>query len=134
MKYLKRYNESIESEKRFVVDKEHPSLKYGKFKLFLGDTLVSESGFTIEEPDEYFSQQYATLYSLKTFEKFQRKGFAKYLLEQIFNYVKNELKLNFITLNVDKKNNNAIELYFNIGFEIFISYDNAYTLVKPLYK
>ena len=69
---------------------------------------------------------------LKTFKNFQRKGFAKYLLNQIFNYVKNILKLNIITLIVYKNNFKAINLYFNCGFKIHIDYIDSYSLIKKL--
>ena len=120
-------NENITNGKRFVIEKN-------KFKLFLGDILVAESGFNIESPDRWFNKKYVTLYDLKTVEKFQGKGFAKYLLEQIFNYVKNELKFNIITLIVDKDNYNAVNLYFNSGFEIFIEYDDSFSLIKNDHK
>jgi len=93
---------------------------------------VCESNFNIESPDEWFNEKYVSIYDLKTFEKFRRKGYAKYLLERIFEYVKNSFKLNIITLIVDKDNTNAVNLYFNNGFEIFMEYDESYSLIKKL--
>jgi len=122
--YNQFINENI-TEKRFVINEN-------KFQLFLGDILVSETGFNMEQPDEWFNEKYVTLYDLKTFEDFKGKGFAKYLLEQIFNYVKNELKINIITLIVYKDNNKAVGLYFKSGFEIYMEYDDSYSLIKRL--
>ena len=59
--------------------------------------MVAHTGFEIEKSDKWFNQKYLTLFELKTEEEHQRKGYAKYLLEQIFNYVKNELKINIIS-------------------------------------
>jgi len=101
-------------------------------QLFLGDILVSESGFEIMNPDKWFDEKYVTLYDLKTLEKFQGRGFAKYLLDQIFKYVKNKLYINIIALIVDKNNYKAVNLYLNRGFEINIEYDTSYSLVKKL--
>lgn len=127
MKNILKYNIFILNEnkedKKFVVDKN-------KFKLFLNDILISNTGFSIEHPDKWFNEKYVTLYNLKTEDEFQGKGFAKYLLEQIFDYVKNKLKINIITLIVDKDNHKAINLYFKNGFEIFIEYDDSFSLVK----
>lgn len=100
------------------------------FKLYFDDDLVSESGFSIESPDEFFDQFYATLYDLKTVEKFQRNGYAKYLLDEIFEYMKVEFNLNIITLIVYKNNESALKLYN--GFEIFREYDDSYSVVKHL--
>jgi ribosomal protein S18 acetylase RimI-like enzyme len=122
--------DSIQTEKRFVVDK-----KNHKFQLFLGDILVAESQFHIEKSDKWFNQKYVTIFDLKTVEKFQGKGLAKYLLENIFYYVKNELKLNIITLLVYKNNNRALNLYLNNGFEIYQNFEDdepCFILMKKL--
>jgi len=110
------------------------SIDNNYFKLFLDDVLVSESGFNIEQSDTWFNEKYITLHNLKTYDKFKMKGFAKYLLEQIFNYIKNTLNINIITLIVYKKNIKATNLYFNSGFEIYIEYESiaAYSLIKSL--
>lgn len=121
---IKKFND-YKNQKKFIIDKNN-------FQLFLGDILVSESGFSIEQPDKFFDQKYLTLYNIKTDENFQGKGFAKYMLEQIFNYAKNILKINIITLIVYKNNTKAVNLYFNIGFEIYIDYDDSYSLIKKL--
>lgn len=115
------------SELNFIVDK-----KDKKFKLFSGEHLVSESGFNIERPDEWFKQKYVTIHDLKTNKEYLRKGFAEHLLEQIFDYVKNVIKLNIIALIVDKDNTNATNLYFKVGFEVFMEYDDSYSLIKKL--
>jgi len=111
--------------KKFIID-----IYNNKFQLYLGFTLVSESGFSIEQPDEFFNEKYFTLYELKTLEEFQRQGFAKYLLYQIFDYVKNELRINIITLIVYKNNHSAVNLYLDSGFEIYNDYDDSYSLIK----
>ena len=111
--------------KRFVIGEN-------KFELFLSDNLVCETNFNIELPDEFFTEKYVSLYNLKTYKKFQEKGNAKYLLEQIFYYVKNKLNHNIITLIVHKENYKAVSLYFSRGFKIFIEYDNSYSLIKKL--
>jgi len=117
--------ENILSEKRFLINNN-------KFQVFSGDILTAESDFNIEQPDEWINQKYVSLFNLKTPEIYQHKGFAKYLLDQIFNYVKNELKINIITLIVYKNNNKALNLYLSNGFEIFIEYDDSYSLIKKL--
>ena len=123
MKHLKSY-ENINKPEIIIDD--------NKFQLSLNNILISETKFTIEEPDEFFNEKYFTIYDLKTINEFQGKGFAKYLLNYIFKYVKNELKINIITLNVYKKNYKALNLYLNSGFEIYINYKNSYSLIKKL--
>lgn len=122
--FIEYLNETT-TKLKFIIDKN-------KFQLFLDDILIAESGFNIEEPDEWFNEKYVTIYDLKTIEKFQGKGYAKYLLEKIFDYVKNELKINIITLIVYKDNYKASNLYFKTGFEIFMEYDDSYSLIKKL--
>lgn len=95
-----------------------------KFKLFIDNNLVSEANFTIEQPDKWFNKKYATLYNLKTFKKFRNQGFAKKLLNYIFQYIKNELKINTITLLVYKNNIPAINLYLTTNFKIFQNFEN----------
>lgn len=126
MKYIKTFEDINPYNIKFVVDNR-------KFKLVIGRKIITESGFSIEEPDKYFNEKYVTLYDLKTIEDFQNKGFAKYLLKEIFNYVKNNLGINIITLIVYKDNIKAINLYLKYGFEIYIEYDdNSYSLIKNL--
>jgi ribosomal protein S18 acetylase RimI-like enzyme len=117
-------NESV-TDKKFIV-KNH------KFELLIDSILVAESKFNIESEDEFFNEKYLSIYELETFEQFRGKGYARLLLEEIFNYVKNTLKLNTITLIVDKVNHKAVNLYFNTGFEIFMEYEDSYSLVKKL--
>lgn len=107
-------------------DKNH------KFKLYFDNVLVSESGFSVESPDEWFNQSYLTLFNLKTHKDFQGKGYAKLLLEQIFKYVKDKLNFDIITIIVYKDNHKALNLYFNSGFEIYIEYEDSYSLIKRL--
>lgn len=113
-------------EKKFQVNKN-------KFKLFVNNQLVAETGYNIEEPpDKFFNEKYLTLFNLKTFEQFQNRGYAKYLIQQIFIYTKNNLNLNLISLIVDKNNPKAYNLYINTGFEIFMEYEDSYALIKKL--
>ena len=118
------------TEKSFVIDK-----KNYKFQLFLGNILVAESYFSIEQPDELFNQKYVGLFKLETDKEFRGKGFMKYLLERIFEYVKNE-KLGTILLNVYKSNYNALNLYINNGFEVYKDFNDDdepyYTLIKSI--
>lgn len=91
--------------------------------------------FTIEQPDKWFNKKYATLYNLKTFKKFRNQGFAKKLLNYIFQYIKNELKINTITLLVYKNNIPAINLYLTTNFKIFQNFENdnpSFILIKKL--
>lgn len=133
--YIKKYkefvNESITDEKRFVVDNENYI-----FKLFLGNILVAESFFVVEEiGDDLFDQKYVGLFRLQTIKKYRGKGFMKYLLEQIFNYVKNELNINYILINVLKNNQNALNMYFKLGFKLFKDYnDYDWGDVKPFFS
>jgi ribosomal protein S18 acetylase RimI-like enzyme len=115
-------NENI-TDKRFIV-------KNNKFELLIDNILVAVTKFNIETKDEFFNEKYVSIYELETFEQYRGKGYAKLLLEGIFNYVKNTLKLNIITLIVDKDNHKAVNLYSNNGFEIFMEYEDSYSLVK----
>lgn len=119
-----------ESEKRFVIDKNNY-----KFQLFLENILVAESYFALEQSDGLFNQKYVGLYKLETNKEFRRKGFMTYLLEQIFEYVKNE-KLGTILLNVYKSNCNALNLYINNGFKVYKDFNDDdepyYTLIKTM--
>ena len=122
--------ENIVTEKRFIIDKN-------KFQLFLKDILVAESYFEIEQPDDFFNQKYISLFKLKTIKEFIGKGFMKYLLEQICDYVKNKLNIANILLNVYKNNYRALNLYFNNGFEIYRNCNDSddepyFTLIKKL--
>ena len=121
-------------EKKFVID-----WKNYRLQVFTQNTLVAESGFTIEQPDEFFKEKYATIYGLKTFRQFRKKGYAKYMLESFFAYMKSKLSINIVTLIVFKSNVKALNLYRNLGFETYTDYDdnndsnNSYfTLIKKL--
>jgi len=94
--------------------------------------MVAEAGFVIEDADEWFDQKYLTINGLKTLEEFKMKGFAKYLLGQIFEYAKNTKQINIITLIVYKNNHASLNLYLGAGFETFAEYDDSYSLVKYL--
>ena len=111
-------------------NKKRIEVKDNIFRLFDNDILVAETMFEIETPDEFFNEKYVTIHDLKTYENFRGKGYAKYLLNEFFNYVKNILKFNIITLIVYKDNINAVNLYFNIGFEIYMEYEDSYCLIK----
>jgi ribosomal protein S18 acetylase RimI-like enzyme len=112
---------------KFFVDKKNQ-----EFQLFMGEEVTSESGYCIEHKDEWFDEKYLTLHELRTFIKFQGNGLAKCLLNCIFNYVKDELDINIITLIVFKDNIKAIKLYQKCGFEVYENYDDSYCLVKYL--
>jgi len=122
--YNGRLYESLD-DKTFIILKN-------EFRLSVNNVVVSKTGYNIEEPDKWFNEKYVTLYDLKTFEKFRGKGYAKSLLNQIFKYVKNTLKLSIITLIVYKDNEKAMKLYFKMGFEVFLEYDDSYSLIKKL--
>lgn len=124
---IKLFEDFKTNEKIFTVSKN-------KFRLYSDKTLVSESGFSINKADKWFNQEYLILFELKTIEKYQGKGFAKYLLEEICNYVKYDLKLNIISLIVYKDNYKALNLYLNNGFEIYFDYDDSYSLIKKLWN
>lgn len=118
-------NENVENEKQFVVEQH-------TFKLLVNNVLVAQTKYNVEQQDEFFNEKYISVYELETFEYFRGKGYAKDLLNEIFNYVKDSLKLNIITLIVDKDNTNAVNLYFNSGFDIFMEYEDSYSLLKKL--
>jgi len=105
-----------------------------RFELFNKDELVAESRFSIEEPDDLFNSVYVGLFKLETTKEFRRKGYASLLLIEIFDYVKNELGIDNILLNVYKDNYGALNLYFNNGFKIYREYDDYFTLLKHLYS
>lgn len=112
---------------RFYID------NYKKeFHLFYKENFVSKSGFCIEESDKWFNETYVTLHKLETFEKFRGRGFAKSLLKFIYDYVKNILNIDIISLIVYKDNIKAVNLYFDCGFKVFKEYDNSYCLIKKL--
>lgn len=124
---IKLFEDFKTNTKIFTVSKN-------KFRLYLDDILVSETGFNISQPDKWFNQEYIILFELETVEEYQGKGFAKYLLEQIFKYAKNDLKLNIISLIVFKDNYKALNLYLNNGFEIYVDYEDSYSLIKKLWN
>lgn len=126
--YLNYVNNDDIKKSKFVVNKSK-----NKFQLFINNILVSETGFNIIQPDKWFDEKYVILFDLKTFEKFQGKGYAKFLLKKVFNYIRNELKLNIISLIVYKDNYKAVNLYFNCWFQIFCEYDDSYSLIKKLH-
>ena len=105
-----------------------------KFKLYLGNIVVSEANYNIENKDDYFNEKYLTINTVHTIDRFKGKGYAKLLFNEIFDYVKNNLKLNIITLIVYKDNTPAVKLYFKLGFDIFMEYDNSYCLIEYLNK
>lgn len=106
--------------------------KFKTFKLLIDNILVSECEYNIEDADEFFNEKYISIYNLKTIEQYRGKGYSKILLNDLFNYVKHNLKINIITLIVYKNNINALNLYFSSGFEIFMEYDDSYSLMKKL--
>lgn len=125
LKYLINENNVIttNSEKDFIVTNN-------EFKLYIDKTLVCTVGYNIEEPDEFFDEKYISIYNVKTIEKFRCKGFAKYILNKIFIHAKN--KFNVITLIVYKNNKAALKLYYNLGFEKYMEYEDLYSLIKRL--
>ena len=106
--------------------------KFKTFKLLIDNILVSECGYNIEDADEFFNEKYIIFYNFKTIDQYRGKGYSKVLLNNIFDYVKYNLKLNIITLIVYKNNIKALNLYFSSGFEIFMEYDDSYSLMKKL--
>jgi RimJ/RimL family protein N-acetyltransferase len=106
--------------------------KFKTFKLLIDNILVSECGYNIEDADEFFNEKYIIFYNFKTIDQYRGKGYSKVLLNNIFDYVKYNLKLNIITLIVYKNNIKALNLYFSSGFEIFMEYDDSYSLIKKL--
>lgn len=129
MKYMKKYERFLNNytEKKFVIDND-------EFQLFLDNDLVSWSKFNIRvaQAEELINQKYVLLTKLETDKEFRGKGFAKYLLEKIFDYVKNELQIDYISLTVLKNNEAAINLYLGTGFEIFRTFDDYYVMLKKL--
>lgn len=128
---IKKLYEFLEPAKRFVVDAS-------RFQLFSEDVCVAESYCVIAQSDNLFNQKYVGLFRLKTIKESRGKGFMRYLLDQIFNYVKNDLKIDYILLNVYKDNQKALNLYFKNGFEVYKDFDDVeddepyFTLIKKL--
>jgi ribosomal protein S18 acetylase RimI-like enzyme len=133
---IKHTIDKIESFNQFINESSTYNklliTKNNKFELLIDNILVAETQFNIEDQDEFFNVKYVSIYELKTFKQFRGKGYARMLLNEIFNYVKHTLNINIITLIVDKDNINAVNLYFNTGFEIFMEYNDSYSLVKKL--
>ena len=92
-----------------------------KFQLIINNVLVGETKFNIEEPDEFFNENYVSIYELIIFEKFRNKGYAKILLNKFFCFVKNKLNLNIIVLIVDKNNHKAINLYKKLVLKFLLN-------------
>lgn len=120
------YNSTIyESKEKFEV-------KENEFMLILDGVVISKSGFNIESSDEFFDEPYVSLYEVETVKKYRGKGYAHKLFNHIFEFVKNSLEIKIITLIVYKENIKAIKLYNSLGFEIFMEYEDSYSLVKHL--
>jgi ribosomal protein S18 acetylase RimI-like enzyme len=115
----------IFSNKKLVIDGN-------EFRFFSDGEFVTIAKFNVILPDEWFNEKYVILHDLKTFKKYRKRGFAKSMLNEIFEYVKEKLKINLITLIVYKDNPKAVNLYFGCGFEIFIEYEDSYSLIKKL--
>ncbi len=113
-------------DKAFAVTKDRFKLKNSN------GVVVSECGFEVVNKDKWFNQKYVTLFDLKTKKEYRGKGFANELLNYIFKHVKNNEKVNIISLIVDKDNDKAIGLYKKCGFDVFIEYEDSYSMVKRL--
>ena len=124
IKLHNQINIKIDNQK-FVVSKN-------KFQLFVGDDIVSSCGFNIQSPDKWFNKKYVIIHDVKTVKRFQGNGFTQILLEHMFDYIKNEIKLNIITLIVYKSNYKAVNIYFNSGFKLYSNYEDSYSLIKNL--
>ena len=124
----------IKSYKQYSTPNKKIIIKNNKFKLFVDDVLVGYCGFNVEQPDKWFGEKYVTLFDVYTIKKFRGKGFMKLLLRSIFNYVKNKLNLNIITLLVYKNNYKAVNLYFKCGFGILVDYDDEKDSDKSYYN
>jgi ribosomal protein S18 acetylase RimI-like enzyme len=107
---------------------------YGKFELILNDEIIAETHYSINNSDEVFNKKYVALYALETNENHRGKGYMSKLLNYIFTFVKNDLHIKFILLDVEKHNANAIKLYNKNGFIIYNDdkKDKYITMVKEL--
>lgn len=99
-------------------------------RLYINNVLSVETCFDINKPDKFFGKIYVSIHDLKSYV--EHKSLARNFLSELFKYIKIELGYNIITLIVYKDNINALNLYFDTGFEIFMDYDNSYCLVKYL--
>lgn len=109
------------------------------FKLYLNKSLVAKTYYNISNGDDLFNKEYVGLFRLETKEKYRNKGYMTMLLEYAFNYIKNDLKINYIVLNVNKNNNIALNFYKKHDFILYKNHsvpfdDNEYyyTLIKKL--
>ena len=61
-------------------------------------------------------------------------GYMRELLKNVFLYVKTELQIDYILLDVEKDNISAINLYNSNGFEIYKDdkKDKYFTMLKKL--
>jgi ribosomal protein S18 acetylase RimI-like enzyme len=107
---------------------------YGKFEIKIDDNIVSETNYSVNKPDEVFNQKYVALYALETNNKYRNMGYMTQLLKNIFTFVKTELGINYILLDVEKDNTPAINLYNSNGFEIYKNdkKDKYFTMLKKL--
>lgn len=78
-------------------------------------------------PEIYKGIEVLVIWSVRIYEKFQRKGFATLMLKRIIKkYQSDERPL---LLHVFKDNEIAIHLYEKLGFEIIREYyNNAWTM------
>ena len=107
---------------------------YGKFELKLDNNIVSETHYSINNPDEVFDKKYVALYALETNKNYRNMGYMRELLKNVFLYVKTELQIDYILLDVEKDNISAINLYNSNGFEIYKDdkKDKYFTMLKKL--
>ena len=106
------------------------------FKLLLNDNLIAKSYFSMENPDNLFNNKYVGIFKLETIKEFRVKGYMNILIDHIFEYVLNNLNINYILLNVYKDNHAALNLYLKKGFEIYKDFNDDeypyFTLIKRL--
>lgn len=95
--------------------------------------ILSKVNYNIELPDDFFDEEYVSIYEFETNENYKRMGYANRLLDEIFSFLKTNTNIRIITLIVDKINQPAINLYFKHGFKIFAEYDDSsYSLIKKI--
>ena len=99
-----------------------------KLELYDNGVPVGETWYNLEPKDNFFGKQYLSIYDLFVNEEYRRKGYATKLLDRVIDIAEN-LRIDTISLIVDKNNKEAVRLYFKHGFEIYQDHKERYCLV-----
>lgn len=99
-----------------------PFTKYGKIYALIemekkGENEKKEELASVIEILSSFNRELAYIYGLSTVKKYEKKGYAKKLLEYAISEMK-KLDIKKIELTVVKTNERAVNLYSKMGFTV----------------